>query len=262
MDGEDIYASCPTSFSETRSIPIPNLCGDDRYYHIGGCQPYHKNYADLVQPHFGDAGILGRPPIKSSHWRASNLPIEAVTYDPLPAECADREAHTCDDGYQGDYRFSVVDIQRLNDKGDTVKYTDGPSAGSKVNVAIDDYIGHVQPLGDERNPVGGIYHYHGPPGWDDGDYADYVIGYALDGVPIMAMRSLMSNGKLAKSSYNLKKGATGAYHFDYEFTAYGNLDQFNGGYAIIDGVETYAYFTTEDYPYIFRNFHGVYDLNN
>ena len=131
MDGDDEYAACPTSFSETVSIPLPNLC-ESGFYNQGnfGCSPFYASSTiKPIQPHMGDAGIIGRPPIKSSHWSAANVPIEAVTYDPLPAECGDIEAHKCTSLYDGEYRFSVVDIQRLNDDGDTVKYISGPDSG-------------------------------------------------------------------------------------------------------------------------------------
>ena len=45
---------------------------------------------------------------------------------------------------------------------------------------------------------------------------------------------------------------------DYEYDGSGTLDEFNGGLVTIDGVETYAYFSTAGYPYLFRNFHGQY----
>ena len=69
----------------------------------------------------------------------------------------------------------------------------------------------------------------------------------------------MVDGNEGTSSYKLKSGQTGAYHMDYEYTAgEGTLDQYNGGLVTIDGVETYAYFSTEEYPYLFRNFRGQY----
>lgn len=253
MDGEDEYAVCPTSTTESFSFPIPELCNaDDLYYNGHSCFHYDSQE---TQPHFGEVGVMGRPPYPSSHWSSSNIPIEAVTYDPLPAECADIEAHACGQIYGGDQRFSVIDIQRLNDDDEDVRYTDGLNAGEKVNVAIDDYNGHVQPQGNS----GGLYHYHGPPGWDDTDYANYVIGYAADGVPIMGRGSLMTNSKQGTASYKLRQDKKGEYHMDYEFVDdAGTLDRLNGGYATIDGVSTYAYFSTSTYPYVFRNFKGVY----
>ena len=150
-----------------------------------------------------------------------------------------------------------MDVQRLTDDGNNVTFDDGGS----LNVSLDAYNSHVQP-GGSTNPSSatyGLYHYHGYPGWDNGDYADYVIGYAKDGVPIMGRNSKLESGSTATSSYSLRSGKTGVYHMDYEYDAgSGTLDEFNGGTVLIDGVSTYCYFSTSGYPYIFRNFHGSY----
>ena len=75
----------------------------------------------------------------------------------------------------------------------------------------------------------------------------------------MGKNSKLATGATASSSYSLKSGETGVYHMDYEYSSgTGTLDEFNGGMATIDGVSTYAYFSTAGYPYLFRNFHGSY----
>ena len=254
MPGDNIYVTCPSSYSESMTFPNPTLCSDGQYYDGSQCADFSWS---TVQPHFGDVGFLGRPTKASSHWSESNQPIEGVSYDPLPAECYDETAHQCGSDYTGDKRFSVLDIQRINDAGGDVTYSDGQS----VNVAIDSYNAHVQP-GGSTNPnqaTYGVYHYHANPGWDNGNYANYVIGYAKDGVPFMGLNSTLASGSIAYSSYELRTNKTGEFHMDYEFfSGTGTLDEFNGGLAIIDGNSTYAYFATTEYPYLFRNFHGEY----
>lgn len=150
-----------------------------------------------------------------------------------------------------------MDVQRLEDAGTKIYYDDGSALG----IEVDDNHAHVQPGGstDPKNASYGVYHYHGPPGWDDGDWADYVIGYAKDGVPMMGQESKLSNGQTCKSSYKLQSGKTGEFHMDYEYSSgSGTLDELNGGMFTIDGVDTYAYCSTSGYPYIFRNFKGSY----
>lgn len=150
-----------------------------------------------------------------------------------------------------------MDVQRLSEAGTTVAYDDG----TVLNLGIDEFNSHVQPQGGGKpeDATGGLYHYHGYPGWDDGDYADYVIGYAKDGVPIMGRETELANGNQASSSYKLRSGKNGAFHMDYEYVSgRGSLDEFNGGMVMIDGEEVYAYCSTSGYPYLFRNFHGEY----
>ena len=53
------------------------------------------------------------------------------------------------------------------------------------------------------------------------------------------------------------KNGQGYYHFDYKYVEdSGNLDNFNGGYALIDNEYTYAYFVTTEYPGGIRNLRG------
>ena len=254
MAGTSIYVLCPSTYSETLVFPVPTLCSTSEYYTGSACASF--TYSS-IQPYFGDVGFLGRPSTKSSHWSSSNAPIEAVSYDPLPAECGDITAHECASSYTGTKRFSVMDVSRLTAAGTTITYDDGTT----MNLDLDSYNAHVQP-GGSTNPSSatyGLYHYHAYPGWDDGTYADYVIGYANDGVPFMGRSSTLTSGSSATSSYSLKSGETGQYHMDYEYIAnQGTLDEFNGGMATIDGTSIYAYFSTAGYPYIFRNFHGSY----
>ena len=254
MQGTSIYVVCPSVFEESITFPTASLCPTG-YYHDGtNCRLFNWS---SVQPAFGDVGFLGRSANKNMHWSSTNKPMEGVSYDPLPAECADRNAHECDSSYSGTKRFSVVDVQRLEEADTNIQYDNL----TDLNVGLDPQNAHVQP-GGSQNPseaTHGAYHYHGYPEWDNGDYADYIIGYAKDGVPIMGRNSKLANGQTASSSYALRDGQDGRYHMDYEYKGTGTLDEFNGGLVTIDGTSTYAYFSTSTYPYLFRNFHGDYN---
>ena len=72
MDGEDVYVICPTPYQETYTIPVPTLCDTGKYWTKGKCLPFTSS--DDIQPHFTDAGIMGRPANSLSHWSATNPP--------------------------------------------------------------------------------------------------------------------------------------------------------------------------------------------
>jgi len=59
---------------------------------------------------------------------------------------------------------------------------------TELTLGVDSMNGHDQPT-DIQSPTYGDYHYHAFAGWDDGTYANYVVGYGMDGVPIMGMNS-------------------------------------------------------------------------
>lgn len=141
--------------------------------------------------------------------------------------------------------------------------------GGAVALGLDANYGHVQPTG--------AYHYHGLPiglmqslGWSGGK-ASPLIGWAADGFPIYALNAEI-NGQVVEmtSSYRLKSGSrpggqhpSGAYDGtfvqDYEYIAgAGTLDEANG--AFVKTAEypngTYAYFLTQAFPVIPRQFFG------
>ncbi|MCG6154591.1 YHYH protein [Rubinisphaera margarita] len=149
-----------------------------------------------------------------------------------------------------------------------------PLSGA-INLGLDFSHAHVQPNGK--------YHYHGlPSGLLDrvtmsSEKHSPLIGWAADGFPIYAVygysdaEDSSSAIKKLTSSYQLRKGDRpgdpapdgtydGTFVNDYEFVAgSGDLDECNGRHAITpefpDG--TYAYFLTEDWPVIPRNFRGT-----
>lgn len=149
-----------------------------------------------------------------------------------------------------------------------------PLSGA-INLGIDMSHAHVQPTGK--------YHYHGlPTGLIDsvkvkaGSHSP-LIGWAADGFPIYAVfgysdpKDAASKSQKLTSSYRLKKGDRpggnapggkydGTFVRDYEYVAgAGDLDECNGRFTVTpefpDG--TYAYFMTEQWPVVPRNYRGT-----
>lgn len=149
-----------------------------------------------------------------------------------------------------------------------------PLSGA-IELGIDVSHAHVQPTGK--------YHYHGlPTGLLDSVKLDVskhspLIGWAADGFPMYAVygysdpKNSSSPIKALKSSYQLKKGDRpggdapdgkydGTFVRDYEYIAgSGDLDECNGRYTITPEFPkgTYAYFMTEDWPVVPRNYRGT-----
>ncbi len=137
---------------------------------------------------------------------------------------------------------------------------------SKIfNPGVDDHNAHVQP--------NGTYHYHGLPEVlvTTGDEHSNLIGFAADGFPIYGNHGYRdptnSDGPVdhMTSSWRLKEGERGAgepsgvyngdYTNDYEFKEdTGDLDECNGRFTITPEFPngTYAYFMTEQFPFIGR----------
>ncbi|MFT6270797.1 MAG: arylsulfatase A-like enzyme [Alphaproteobacteria bacterium] len=140
------------------------------------------------------------------------------------------------------------------------------------NFRVDTHNAHAQP--------DGTYHYHGSPFAlfaDDNSQASPVIGFAADGYPIYGsyINSTAineTNGiRKVSSSYRLKEGQRthedgsiaapggqydGAFRDDYEYIeGLGDLDECNG--MVVNG--QYAYYITNDYPYVLACFSGTPD---
>ncbi len=131
---------------------------------------------------------------------------------------------------------------------------------------VDSHSAHAQ--GD------GTYHYHGSPMAlfsDDNGQASPVVGFAADGFPIYGSY-FDDNGVIRKAlpSYRLKAGNRptgdgqpggiydGAFRDDYEYVDnLGDLDECNG--MTINGA--YAYFITDNYPYVLACFRGTPDAS-
>ncbi|QDU90982.1 hypothetical protein Pla175_43970 [Pirellulimonas nuda] len=149
-----------------------------------------------------------------------------------------------------------------------------PLSGA-LQMGIDASHAHVQPTG--------AYHYHGlPTGLLDAVKLDPTrhspqIGWAADGFPMYAVYGYTdaeddgSPIKPLKSSYRLKQGDRpggdepsgkydGAFIADYEHApGSGDLDECNGRRCVTPDFPegTYAYFLTEDWPVIPRNYRGT-----
>ncbi len=148
-----------------------------------------------------------------------------------------------------------------------------PLSGA-IALGIDASHAHVQPSG--------AYHYHGlPDGLLDNVHLDPeahspLIGWAADGFPIYAMYGYQDSEQESKivslrSSYKLRQGMrpggrepTGKYDgtfvADYEYVeGSGDLDECNGRHTVTPEFPagTYAYFLTEQWPVIPRNFRGT-----
>ena len=146
--------------------------------------------------------------------------------------------------------------------------------GGAIPLGLDANHAHVQP--------NGAYHYHGLPtglmdelGWTE-DAHSPLIGWAADGYPIYALNGDLGDGegpRKLKSSYQLKASDRpggneptghhdGTFVQDWEYVpGSGDLDACNG--AITYSPEfpngTYAYFVTNDYPYVSRGWKGTPD---
>ncbi len=148
--------------------------------------------------------------------------------------------------------------------------------GGAIDLGLDASFAHVQP--------NGAYHYHGIPtlfvsqaGASTRQHSP-LIGWAADGFPIYHLtgysdpRNPKSSVKILTSSYQLKTGARpsapngpggrydGAFVEDYTYVeGSGDLDECNGRFCVTPEFPegTYAYFLTQDWPVIPRNFRGT-----
>lgn len=149
-----------------------------------------------------------------------------------------------------------------------------PLSGA-IAIGLDLSHARVQPTGK--------YHYHGLPAGvmdnvkvDPSKYSPQT-GWAADGFPIYAVygytdpREPKSAVKKLTSSYRLKQGNRpggdapgekydGTFVADYEYaTGNGDLDECNGRFTVTPEYPegTYAYFLTENWPVVPRNFRGT-----
>lgn len=142
--------------------------------------------------------------------------------------------------------------------------------GGAVPLGIDANYAHVQPTG--------AYHYHALPvgllqdlNWAS-DAHSPLVGWAADGFPIYALIGDSGNGpEMQTSSYQLKSGERpggdlptgtydGTFNQDYEYVeGLGTLDECNGTMTYSEDFPegTYAYFISEDFPFISRCWTGA-----
>ena len=150
-----------------------------------------------------------------------------------------------------------------------------PLSGA-IPLGLDANHAHVQPSG--------AYHYHGLPhdllrdlGVKDGTHSQ-IVGWAADGFPIYALYGFAdskdkdSDIRALKSGYRLKEGNRpggpgapggrydGTFLADYVFEkGRGDLDECNGRFGVTPDFPkgTYAYFLTDQWPVIPRNYRGT-----
>ena len=157
--------------------------------------------------------------------------------------------------------------------GDRTSKWNYEALGGAVKLGVDENIAHVQPTG--------AYHYHGIPKLYlkelkvKSNKHSPLIGWAADGFPIYALYGYKNqkSGSIIKhkSSYRLIKDSRpeppngpggkydGSFTIDYKYEkGLGTLDECNGCFTITPDFPqgTYAYFLTEDWPVIPRNFRG------
>lgn len=156
-------------------------------------------------------------------------------------------------------------------------YNQNRNSGWNENAdRLDRYGAHTRP--------DGFYHYHQvTDAWvSDPTRHSTLVGWAADGFPIYlrygygSARDATSSVKNLAASYRLKTGSRpsggsnpggtydGTYVADYEFVdGLGDLDQCNGRWCVTpefpDG--TYAYFLTDQWPYIPHWIRGTPDAS-
>ena len=269
------------------------------------------NTLDDLPAQFYVTAILGRLTTPNVHWSDTNIPSEMVILDPLPAACGGKfldipGSNTVDEqngqndiltatacGPTWDTKY-VTPTGPPGNKYDSFSesevsgtfyrpgyyfryYLNGIQNDTWTQLQMDPYGGHIQPDHNVSGDLYGDWHAHtGNQIFGAIDYSNCVIGYGVDGTPIMGGGSTVydSNGVvlgIATPSWRRRvypgeydtahsQDGNGFYIYDYiqDSTVSGsNLDEFNGGYARLDGVNTYAYFITQTYPIWPRNIRGA-----
>lgn len=235
---------------------------------------------DNVSSQMFTIGIVGRFNTPNTHWSDTNIPLEAVILDPLPAAAGGNSDDPLDyltltsanqfwDEKYINKDNNVFIPNEINGTyykpGYFYRYFLGTTSSAITDLQLDSYGGHVQKDGDWHMHTGTIF---------QTGYENCVIGYALDGTPIIGNGStvldysgnslgIASSSWITRTDYShpSAKNGSGYYHYDYVYSSgSGNLDEFNGGYInLSDGTSTiltYAYFMTNTYPIWPRNLRG------
>ena len=249
-----------------------------------------------VVPQRAIIAFVGRFSTPNTHWTTSNGPLEIQIVEPMPDACGGKllgsgtpitaanaaddtiTAIGCNSTWDNNWvtaspQYTQFTVSETDNGQPNTYYRPGyyfryyleGVQGVIVSLLMDSYGGHTQPDGD--------WHFHLASEFNSG-YENCVIGYAVDGVPVMATGSTAYNESnvslgvaqskwIRRTDYSdpYSQDGNGYYHYDYVYdysgnTSTGNLDHFNGAYATIDGVLTYCYFITTDYPIWPRNVRG------
>ena len=140
----------------------------------------------------------------------------------------------------------------------------------EIDLGLDDSNAHVQPSG--------AYHYHGiPEGVVEEDHGfdhSSLVGFAADGFPVYARYGYNQDGNVIEleTSWKIKEGARpsdgppgdydGTFTQDFEYLeGMSYLDECNGMFTETPEYPegTYAYFLTDEFPYIPRCVVGTPD---
>ena len=163
------YVTAPTQLSETINLVLhPDYSLDE------------SNELVVYNPTFSDVAYVGRPNnslADYTHWDSTTGPKELLAVDMLSVEAYDMSnSHGANSSYTGKLRFNVHYV------GDN-DLTGVTWSGGFIPLTNDFFYAHTQPTGE--------YHLHGfKPGMEF-DYSNKVIGYALDGYPVMGMNTLI-----------------------------------------------------------------------
>ncbi|MCB0917485.1 MAG: YHYH protein [Actinobacteria bacterium] len=142
-----------------------------------------------------------------------------------------------------------------------------------MDLGLDQNNAHVQPNGQ--------YHFHADPSPlsdSDGTEHSALVGFMYDGYPVYTLYGYGAQDEVdgtvseMQSSWQLKSGERsegepdgtydGTYTTDYEFVeGSGDLDECNGIWTVTPEYPegTYAYFITDEFPYISRCLNGEFD---
>lgn len=244
-----------TSTPEVESEVTIELVGDERIIKSNGI-PNHKT------GRFPNRGNPNRISEQSHEYRVPANPKVAGRISPM----------------HGEFGVAVNGVPFDPGAGEFYDGETGwqyePLSGA-ISLGIDMSHAHVQPTGK--------YHYHGLPTGlldavevQEGEHSP-LIGWAADGFPIYVVygysepKDAASEVQELTSSYRLKPGERpggdapsgeydGTFVRDYEYVAgSGELDECNGRHCVTpefpDG--TYAYFMTEAWPVVPRNYRGT-----
>ena len=296
------------------TYPAANFC-QTFSSEFGDSTEISYNTLDELPAQFYVTAVLGRLTTPNVHWSETHCPNEMVILDPLPAACGGKFLETSPltaiteaNGEQ--------DLMTAKDCGPTwdTKYVT-PSGGPQNSYSsftesdvsgtfyrpgyyfryyltgiqndtwdelqMDDYGGHIQPdntvVVNGQNEIYGDWHAHTAfQMFGTTAYSNCVIGYGVDGTPIMGGYSTVYDSQGTNigtatpswrrrsypSEYDVSYSLDGNGYFIYDYkhdadVAGANLDEFNGGYTILDGVLTYCYFLTQTYPIWPRNIRGA-----
>ncbi|WP_196223341.1 YHYH protein [Roseibium sp. RKSG952] len=271
-DYVDAYASKVTDLQQDRTFNGAVIIKKDK----DGCTlssngiPNHNFGGGVNRPFAVPAGQIGKsfnitsaPKFASSPQPLVNISFNGVFLNGVPIDIVAAACYSPDSP-----RANADGIIMIGCRYTHPWLVDPMSPFSPIE--LDNHHAHTQPESGT-----GRYHYHGNPeamfNVTPGPDGSPLIGFAADGFPIYGsyFRDETGTVRKAKSGYTLKSGKrpsgdgnpggdyNGLYRGDYTFTGQGDLDECNG--MTVNGV--YAYFVTDEYPWIIACFKGTADAS-